>query len=278
MGRMTGKVALVTGAARGQGRSHAVALAQEGASIVAVDLCDQIASVPYRMARPGDLTETAHRIKETGGDVLARQADVRDSGQLASVVSAALDQFGHIDIVCANAGILSSSPVAELSDELWDDMIAVNLTGVFRTIRSVLPAMIEQGTGGSIIITSSTAGSRGFPNLAHYTAAKHGVIGLMRSLVNEVSPHRIRVNVLQPSSVDTDMIQHEHVYRLFEPDNPAPDRRSFGRAHSALHPLGIPWLEPIDVSNAVVWLASDEARYVTGVCLPVDAGLLERLG
>lgn len=278
MGRVSGKVALVTGAARGQGRSHAVRLAKEGAAVVAVDLCDQIASVPYPMARPADLEETAHRIKEVGGDVLTRQADVRDAGQLAAAVADALDRFGHLDIVCANAGILTSAQVTDMSDELWDDMIAVNLTGVFRTVRAVLPAMIEHGTGGCVIITSSTAGTRGFPNLAHYTAAKHGVIGLMRSLVNEVSQHGIRVNVIQPSSVDTDMIQHEHVYRLFEPENPAPDRESFGRAHSALHPLGIPWLEPADVSNAVVWLASEEARYVTGVCLPVDAGLLERLG
>jgi NAD(P)-dependent dehydrogenase (short-subunit alcohol dehydrogenase family) len=172
---------------------------------------------------------------------------------------------------------LSNAPVTELGDALWRDMIDVNLTGVFHTVRAVLPSMIARGAGGSIIITSSTAGSRGLANLAHYTAAKHGVVGLMRSLVNEVSGHNIRVNTVHPTSVDTDMIQNESVYRLLAPDNPAPTRESMAAAHSGLNALPVGWIEPLDVSNAVVWLASDEARYVTGATLPVDAGCIQKV-
>jgi SDR family mycofactocin-dependent oxidoreductase len=273
-----GKVALVTGAARGQGRAHAVRLAQEGAEIVALDLCEQIATVPYGMAKRDDLGETVRLVEELDRRVVARQADVRDSAQLASVVEEGLSQFGHIDVVCANAGIFGCSSVAEMSDEVWDDMIAVNLTGVFRTVRAVLPSMIEAGRGGSIILTSSTAGLRGFANFAHYTAAKHGVVGLMRALVNEVSQHNIRVNSVHPTAVDTDMIQNEMTYRLFEPDNPNPTRESFAAAFQPLNALPVPWVEPVDISNAVLWLASDESRYVTGVTLPVDAGFLEKIG
>jgi SDR family mycofactocin-dependent oxidoreductase len=278
MGRMAGKVALITGAARGQGRSHAVRLAAEGASIVALDLCADLVTVPYELAAPADLDETVRLVGEVGGTALARKADVRDSAQLAAVVADALEQFGHIDVVCANAGIFSNAPVTELTDEMWDDMIGINLTGVFRTVRAVLPSMISRRAGGSIILTSSTAGARGFANFAHYTAAKHGVIGLMRSLVNEVSRYRIRVNALLPTSVDTGMIQNENMYRLFDPDNPAPDRESFARAHASLNALPVGWIEPADVSAAVAWLASDEARYVTGVMLPVDAGFIEKVG
>lgn len=276
MGRMDGKVALVTGAARGQGRSHAMRLAQEGAEIVAVDLCDQIESVPYPMAQPGDLDETVKHIEDLDRRVVARQADVRSSEQLAAAVSEGLTEFGHIDVVCANAGIFSNAPFVEISDALWDDMIGVNLTGVFRTVKAVLPSMIENGRGGSIIMTSSTAGIRGFANFAHYTAAKHGVVGLMRSLVNEVSQHNIRINTVHPTSVNTDMIQNEAMYRLFNPDNPT--KAAFGEAFGAMNALPVPWVEPVDISNAVLWLASDESRYVTGVTLPVDAGFLEKVG
>jgi SDR family mycofactocin-dependent oxidoreductase len=276
MGRLENKVALVTGAARGQGRSHAVRLAQEGAEIVALDICDQIDTVPYRLAQPNDLDETAREVEKLDRRIVARQADVRDSAQVASVVEDGLSQFGHIDIVCANAGIFSSATAAHMSDQMWDDMISVNLTGVFRTVRAVLPSMIENGAGGSIILTSSTAGLCGYANFAHYTAAKHGVVGLMRALVNEVSQHNIRVNTVHPTSVDTEMIQNEAMYRLFNPDNPT--REAFAEVFRTMNLLPVPWVEPIDVSNAVVWLACDEARYITGVTLPVDAGFLEKTG
>lgn len=276
MGRMDGKVALVTGAARGQGRSHALRLAQEGADIIGVDLCRQIDTVPYPMSTPGDLEQTVAQIEELDRRIVAREADVRSSAALRSAVDDGLSQFGHIDVVCANAGIFSTAPFTELTDELWDDMIAVNLTGVFRTVAAVLPHMIERGQGGSIIMTSSTAGIMGFGNFAHYTAAKHGVVGLMRTLVQEVSPHSIRVNTVHPTSVNTDMIQNSAMYSLFNPDNPT--KEAFGEVFGSMNALPVPWVEPVDISNAVLWLASDESRYVTGQQLKVDAGFCEKVG
>jgi (+)-trans-carveol dehydrogenase len=278
MGRVAGKVALITGAARGQGRSHAVRLAEEGADIVALDICAQIESVPYALATAEDLKETTRLVERTGRRIVAMRADVRRGDEVAQVVDAGLREFGRIDVVCANAGIFSHAPVTEMGDTLWQDMIDVNLTGVFHTVRAVLPSMIARGAGGSIILTSSTAGIRGFAGFAHYTAAKHGVVGLMRSLMNEVATHGIRVNTLHPTSVDTDMIQNEDMYRLFEPDNPAPTRESFAAAHGSLNAMPVGWIEPVDVSNAVVWLASDESRYVTGAALPVDAGFIQKVG
>lgn len=278
MGRLDGKVAFVTGAARGQGRSHAVRLAEEGADILAIDVCAPIATVPYPLAAPEALNETAILVEKTGREVIAIEADVRSTDDLSRAVAAGLARFEAIDIVCANAGIFSNSPVSEMTDEMWQDMIDVNLTGVFKTIRAALPSMISAGRGGSIIITSSTAGIRGFGNFAHYTAAKHGIVGLMRSLVNEVSTHSIRVNTIHPTSVDTDMIQNENMYRLFEPDNPHPTRESFAVAHGSLNALPVGWIQPEDVSHAVAWLASDDARYITGATLPVDAGFTQKVG
>lgn len=276
MGRMDGKVALVTGAARGQGRSHALRLAQEGADIVAVDVCRQIDTVPYPMSTPDDLARTVSLVEELDRRVVAHEADVRRSAQLAAAVDEGLSQFGHIDVVCANAGIFSTAPFTEITDELWDDMIAVNLTGVFRTVQAVLPHMIERGQGGSIIMTSSTAGIMGFGNFAHYTAAKHGVVGLMRTLVQEVSAHSIRVNTVHPTSVNTDMIQNSAMYSLFNPDDPT--KEAFGEIFGSMNALPVPWVEPVDISNAVLWLASDESRYVTGQQLKVDAGFCEKVG
>jgi SDR family mycofactocin-dependent oxidoreductase len=272
---MDGKTVLVTGAARGQGRAHAVRLAEEGADIVALDLCGQIGSVPYEMASEADLDETVKAVESLDRRILARPADVRDSASLDAVVKDGLAEFGRIDVVCANAGIFSMSPFAEITDDLWDDMIAVNLTGVFRTVKAVLPAMIAAGVGGSIVLTSSVAGLVGFANFAHYTAAKHGVVGLIRTLVNEVSQHGIRVNTVHPNSVDTNMIMNEATYRLFDPANPTRER--FGEIFSTLNPMGVKWVEPVDVSNAVLYLASDESRYVTGAMIPVDAGFLQKV-
>jgi SDR family mycofactocin-dependent oxidoreductase len=278
MGRVDGKVALVTGAARGQGRSHALRLAEEGAEIIAVDICEQIQSVQYAMSTPEDLTQTVQRIEDLDRRVVARQADVRDLGQLETAVQQGLSEFGHIDIVCANAGIFSTAPTWELSPQTWQDMIDVNLTGVFNTVRAVIPSMIERGQGGSLILTSSTAGIRGYANFSHYTAAKHGVVGLMKALMNELAPHRIRVNTVHPTGVNTDMIQNDVLYHLFRPDLENPTREDFAQAIGSLNALPIPWVEPIDISNAVLFLASDESRYVTGIQLPVDAGFLEKVG
>lgn len=277
MGRVEGKVALVTGAARGQGRSHALRLAEEGADIIAVDLCEQIATVPYDMSTPDDLAQTVKLVEEQDRRIVAKQADVRDLEQLQSAVQEGLSQFGHIDIVCANAGIFTIRPTLEQSEQEWRDVIDVNLTGVWQTLKAAVPSMIENGQGGSIVITSSTAGFKGFANTGHYTASKHGVVGLARTLANELAPHMIRVNTVHPTSVDTDMIQNQTTYHFFMPDREGDiSREEAADAFQTMNALPIPWVEARDISNAVLWLASDEARYVTGIALPVDAGMLQK--
>jgi (+)-trans-carveol dehydrogenase len=213
---LDGKVALITGAARGQGRSHAVTLAREGAEIVAVDLAAQVESVPYAMATPDDLAETVKLVEDLDRRIVSQQADVRDPEAMRGAVDRGLSEFGHIDIVCANAGIASFEPAAEMSRQTWQDMIDVNLNGVWYSIQPVLPSMIERGQGGSIVITSSIYGVKGPPgNLAHYAASKHGVVGLMRELANELAPYSIRVNTVNPTFVATDMVQNETIYRMF---------------------------------------------------------------
>ncbi|MGY1706587.1 mycofactocin-coupled SDR family oxidoreductase [Geodermatophilus sp. SYSU D00697] len=275
MGRVEGKVAFVTGAARGQGRSHAIRLAEEGADIIAVDLCAQIDTVPYGMATPDDLAETVAAVEALDRRIVATRADVRDYSALKSAVDRGVAELGRLDIVCANAGIFSFT-TGELDEPMWRDMIDVNLTGVWHTTKACVPHMVEGGRGGSIVLTSSTAGLMGFPNFAHYVAPKHGVVGLMRTLALELAPHMIRVNSVHPTSVDTDMIQNEATYRLFAPDLDHPTRDQVGERFAALNALPIQWVEPRDISNAVLFLASDEARYITGVTLPVDAGSTQK--
>jgi SDR family mycofactocin-dependent oxidoreductase len=274
MGRMDGKVALITGAARGQGRSHALRLAEEGAEIIAVDICDHIDSVPFSMGTADQLAETAKMVENLDRRIVTRQADVRDSAQLKAAVDEGVSEFGHIDVVCANAGIASMGLTWELTDEQWQDVIDVNLTGVWRTLKAVIPTMIEQGTGGSIIITSSMAGEMGLAGISHYTSAKHAVMGLMRSLVNEVSQYGIRVNCVNPTTVNTDMIQNDAFYQYVGGSTGA----EMGDFFQTLHTLPVPWVEAIDISNAVLFLASDESRYVTGLPLWVDAGLGTKVG
>jgi (+)-trans-carveol dehydrogenase len=278
MGKLDGKVAFITGAARGQGRSHALRLAQEGADIVAVDLCAQVGSVGYPLATPEDLAETARQVEALDRRIVASQADVRDSAALTKVVDDGVAELGRLDIVLANAGIASFAPVADLTDEMWDDMIGINLTGVFKTVRAALPHLRAHGQGGAIVITSSTAGIKGMANLAHYVSAKHGVVGLMKTLANELAPEMIRVNSVHPTAVDTDMIHNEATYGLFMPDRAASEvtRDEVGEIFQALNALPIRWVDPVDISNAVLFLVSDDARYVTGVQLPVDAGSVVR--
>ena len=271
MGRVEGKVAFITGAARGQGRAHALRLAEEGADIIAVDICRQLETVPYALASEADLEETAKQVEDRDRRILTRQADVRDLGQLQSAVADGVSEFGHIDIVCANAGIGSIGVAWEIPEETWQEMIDVNLTGVWKTAKAVIPQMIDQGAGGSIVLTSSTAGLIAYANLAHYTSAKHGVTGLMRTLAVELAPHRIRVNSVHPTTVDTDMIQNSTIYQLFLGRSDA-TRDDAAVGMKVLNALPIPWVEAIDISNAVLYLASDEARYVTGTTLVVDAG------
>ena len=276
VGRVEGKVALITGAARGQGRSHAVRLAQEGATIVALDIAGPVETVEYPGATPADLEETVRLVEETGAKVMSCIADVRDPGALVRAVDGAMAQFGAFDIVAANAGITSYASFMDLTTPQWQTMIDVNLTGVYNTVKAVLPGMIEAGNGGSIIITSSINGLKAIANAAHYTTAKHALVGLMRSIVVEVSMYNIRVNTVHPTSVATPMILNDTTYRLFRPDLADPGLDDTLEGFTSLQLLPVPWVEPIDISNAVLWLASDEARYVTGVTLPIDAGCLTK--
>jgi SDR family mycofactocin-dependent oxidoreductase len=275
VGRVEGKVAFITGAARGQGRSHAIRLAQEGADIIAVDLCDSVAGITYEAATEEDLAETVKQIEALDRRIVATKADVRDYQALKAAVDDGIAQLGRLDIVSANAGI-GSSPYAshELPEPVWQDMIDINLTGVWHTTKAAIPHLIEGGRGGSIVLTSSAAGLKAYQNIAHYVSAKHGVVGLMRTLANELAPHFVRVNSVHPTQVDTPMIMNDDCYRLFRPDLENPTREDFEPASQAMNALPVPWVDPVDISNAVLFLASDEARYITGVTLPVDAGCL----
>lgn len=276
MGRVEGKVAFVTGAARGQGRSHALRLAQEGADIIAVDIAGQMDSVPYPMSTPDDLAETVRQIEALDRRIVAVQADVRDAAAVQAAVDDGVAQLGRLDIVAANAGIVSYGGVADLTEEQWQDMMDVNLTGVWHAARAAIPHLKAGGNGGSMILTSSTAGLQAYEGLAHYVSAKHGVVGLMRTLALELAPDMIRVNSVHPTSVNTPMIHNEATYALFAPDLAPADRTedAVGERFKAMNALPIRWVEPVDISNAVLFLASDEARYITGVTLPVDAGTL----
>jgi SDR family mycofactocin-dependent oxidoreductase len=272
-GRVAGKVALITGAARSQGRSHAVRLAEEGADVIAVDLCGPVESIRmYPPATEEDLAETVRQVEKLDRRIVAAQADVRDSAALQAAVDDGIAQLGRLDIVLANAGVFEFSPALELTDAAWREMIDINLTGVWNTCKVALPHLVEGGRGGSIVITSSTAGLKGTPNTIHYTAAKHGVIGVMRTLANEFGEHAIRVNTVHPTGVDTVMIQNPRTWGLFTPDDPEPTREKFTELFETLHPLPVAYVDPVDISNAILFLVSDEARYITGVTLPVDAG------
>jgi (+)-trans-carveol dehydrogenase len=276
MGRVEGKVAFITGAARGQGRSHAIRLAQEGADIIAIDLARQVDSVPYPMAAPDDLAETVKRVEELDRRIIATEADVRDYGALKQALDDGVAELGRLDIVSANAGIFSFGRADEMPEQTWQDMIDTNLTGVWHAAKAAIPHLRSGGRGGSIILTSSTAGLMALENMAHYVAAKHGVVGLMRTLALELAPDMIRVNSVHPTSVNTPMIHNDATYALFAPDLDEKDRtrERLGERFQTLNALPIQWVEPLDISNAVLWLASDESRYVTGVTLPVDAGSL----
>lgn len=271
-GRVAGKIALITGAARGQGRSHALRLAAEGADIIALDICRQIESVPYPLATPEDLEETARRVKELGRNVVTREVDVRDGEALVAAVNEGVAQLGGLDIVVANAGILSVGASFELSEQTWSQVIDTNLSGVWRTTKAAVPHLIAAGRGGSIVLTSSLAGLIGQPGIGHYVAAKHGVVGLMKTLALELAPLSIRVNSIHPTNVDTGMIMNEATYRVFLPDDPHPTREKFALPAGEMNALPVPWIEVGDVSSAVLFLASDEARYITGIALPIDAG------
>jgi SDR family mycofactocin-dependent oxidoreductase len=268
-----GKVALVTGAGRGVGRMYATRLAESGADLILLDLCGEVDSVSYALSRRDDLDETAELALGAGARVIARRGDVRDTQTLADLVEEAKDGFGRLDIVCANAGIASMARVAGLTDQMWEDVIGVNLTGAFKTVRAALPLMRAAGNGGSIVFTSSTAGTNGSVSLAHYCAAKHGVTGLRRVLAKELAPEGIRVNSVLPTSINTAMIHNDATYSEFAGKGGTDvSVEEVARTMQSQNLLPVPWVEPEDVANAMLWLVSDAARMVTGVLLPVDAG------
>jgi (+)-trans-carveol dehydrogenase len=271
-GRVEGKVAFITGAARGQGRSHAIRLAQEGADIIAIDLCAQVDSVPYPMSTPDDLAQTVREVEALDRRIVATQADVRDYGAVKAALDAGVAELGRLDIVAANAGISSVGRAEELPEQTWQDMIDINLTGVWHAAKAAIPHLKAGGRGGSIIITSSAAGLMAMENIGHYVTAKHGLVGLMRTLALELAPDSIRVNSLHPTTVNTAMIQNAHTYALFRPDLENPTAEDAAESLLTLNALPVKWVEPIDISNALLFLASDEARYITGVTLPIDAG------
>ncbi|MGC4934794.1 mycofactocin-coupled SDR family oxidoreductase [Gordonia sp. DT30] len=273
MGRVEGKVAFITGAARGQGRAHAVRLAEEGADIIAVDICRPIETVDYQPATEDDLAETGRLVKSTGQSVVTEVVDVRDFDALNAALSRGVQQLGHLDIVIANAGIMAHpGKLWEFTAEQWQTTVDVNMTGVWHTIKAVAPVLIKQNTGGSIILTSSTAGANGSANFGHYAATKHAVLGLAKSAGKELGEYNIRVNSILPTSVDTPLIQFQELYNLFRPDLDTPTRDEVASVFNSMHLLPQGWLQPSDIADAALWLASEESKFVTGLELRVDAG------
>ena len=263
-GRVAGKVAFITGAARGQGRSHAIRLAEEGADIIAVDICRDYGTVPYAMATEADLAETVKAVEALDRRIVATQADVRDAAALKAAVDDGVAQLGRLDIVSANAGICTVQSWDEVTPAVWQDTLDTNLTGVWNTMVVSVPHLIAAG-GGSIICTSSTAGIKGLPYLAPYVAAKHGVVGIARTMANELAIHKIRVNTVHPTGVDTPM--GNGLGGLEPLINRDPN---LGPIY--MNTLPVETVDPRDISHAVLFLASDEARYVTGLEFTVDAG------
>ena len=272
-GRVEGKVAFITGAARGQGRAHAVRLAQEGADIIAIDICKQVDSVQIPLSTPEDLAETADLVKGHNRRIYTAEVDVRDFDALKAAVDAGVEQMGRLDIIVANAGIGNGGATLDKTSEGdWTDMIDINLGGVWKTVKAGVPHILAGGRGGSIILTSSVGGLKAYPHTGHYVAAKHGVVGLMRTFAVELGAQNIRVNSVHPTNVNTPLFMNEGTMKLFRPDleNPGPDDMKV--VGQMMHTLPIGWVEPEDIANAVLFLASDEARYVTGVTLPIDGG------
>jgi len=287
---LAGRIAVVTGAARGQGRSHAVRLAADGAAVIAIDLCAAPATTAYEGSTRADLDETVAMVESLGAGCVGLSVDVRNLSLLSGAIEQGLGTIGderarHVDIMVANAGIAGGAPIELMAAEAWQEMIDINLTGVWNSVKAVIPSMLANprlpanggsGTASVVLISSANGGLKAPPNLTHYAAAKHGVVGMMRSLANELGARGIRVNTVHPTAVDTRLIHNDFTYRLFRPDLESPGREDVVELFRSFHSLPIPWIDSSDVSEAVAFLASDASRYITGITMTVDAGLSAR--
>jgi SDR family mycofactocin-dependent oxidoreductase len=266
-----GEVALITCAARWQGRSHAVALARAGASLVLVDAPEAVATTPYAVSAPEDLDRTAKEITASGARCLTFAADVRSNSRMHELVRSAVAEFGRLDIVLANAGVFSVGTVRKMTEQQWREVIDVNLTGVFNTIQASLGPLSESPRG-RIVAAASGMGRRGAANIAHYVASKWGVIGLVKSVAIEVAPLGVTCNAVLPTIVNTTMIHNEPTYKLFAPHLESPDVEDVKPAFGATNPMGVPWVEPSDITDAVMFLLSKKARHISGETLSISAG------
>jgi SDR family mycofactocin-dependent oxidoreductase len=269
MGRLDGKVALVTGAARGQGRSHAIRLAREGADIIACDVCAPVDTMLYKPATTEELAETTAAVEAEDRRILARPTDIRDLAALEALVADGVAEFGRLDIVVANAGVMNAGRLWEITPEQWQSVIDVNLTGTWHTIKAAVPAVIAGGQGGSIILISSVSGLKGSVFVGAYVASKFGITGLGQTLANELGEFNIRVNTVHPAAVDTEIVKDTDLFGLIA-------QHEHTLAPTFMTSLATPWMAPEDISNTVAFLASDESKYMTGSKIVVDLGTLCR--
>lgn len=270
---LEGSVAFISGAARGQGRSHALRLAASGAKIIGFDLCRQIDTVPFDMSTPDDLAETERLVKAAGGQIVTVEADVRDQEQVDAALATGLEAFGRVDIVLANAGIINNYKKSwQIDDVDFRNVIDVNITGVWHTAKAAIPKLIDQGEGGAIVLTGSGASISGIPNLGPYVASKHAVLGMMRTLAKELGRYQIRVNAVMPGNCNTPMFDNDGIRRLYVPDAEVPSEETFLQRAAAMSPMRNPYVEPEDISEAIAWLVAPTGRLVSGVALPVDGG------
>jgi SDR family mycofactocin-dependent oxidoreductase len=277
VGRVKGKVALVTGAARGQGRSHALSLADEGADVILLDICEDVATIPYPLGTEDELRETAEAVEKLGRRAFWAKADIRDLDHLTEVVATGVAELGGLDIVSAGAGVCGFGNVLDLTTQEWQEQIEVNLTGAFNTAKATIPHILTQGRGGSVVFTASTCGLEVVQGIGHYNASKHGVVALAKTLAIELGPQRVRVNALCPTNVATPMFQNDATWKLFFPDveNPGPaDAEAPNSVARQMHVIPIPWVEAEDVTAGLLYLVSDDGRYVTGTTMVIDAGRL----